>query len=178
MIMGQTKLIHEHYDRAPLASIFAGIMLAGLAIIKLFGEGFDTVNVIVFTLTAIPMLVIIIVSIFRRNKPSIVVYNDRLEVLSDEIMYSDIKNIAMESGQLLIWLDESSAPMYQNLGANVRNAQQTYDILRSAYDKYNQEHNITPAQIENLPKRNKKLIMAITILIMIAILMMIFLLHR
>ena len=80
----------------------------------------------------------------------------------------------MESGQLLIWLDESSAPVYFNLGANAANAQETYDILRSAYDKYNQEHNITPAQIENLPKRNKKLIMAITIFIMIAIMILLF----
>ena len=175
--MGQIKVLHEHYDRAPLASIFAGIMLAGLAIIKLFGEGFDTVNVIVFTLTAIPMLVIIIVSIFRRNKPSIVVYNDRLEVLSDEIMYSDIKNIAMESGQLLIWLDESSAPMYRNLGANVRNAQQTYDILRSAYDKYNQDHGINPAQVDYLPRKNKGKIAVITILIMVLILVFMLIFH-
>ena len=172
--MGQIKVLHEHYDRAPLASIFAGIMLAGLAIINLFGEGFDTVNVIVFALTAIPMMVILILSIIRRNKPSLVVYNDRLEVLSDEIMYSDIKNIAMESGQLLIWLDESSVPMYRNLGANVKNAQETYDILRSAYDKYNQEHGITPAQVDYLPKRKKGKIIVMTILIMVLILVLMF----
>ena len=176
--MGQSKVIHEHYDRAPWASILAGILIAGLAILKLFGEELNAAKIIVFVLTVIPMLVILIVSIIRRNKPSLVVYNDRIEVLSDEILYSDIRNIAMESGQLLIWLDESSVPMYRNLGANVRNAQETYDILRSAYDKYNQEHNITPAQVEYLPKRNKGKIILITIMIMIGILMLMFLSRR
>lgn len=176
--MGQIRVIHEHYDRSPWASIVAGILIAGLAIIKLFGQEINAAKIIVFALTIIPMLVILIVSIIRRNKPLLVVYNDRLEVMSDEILYSDIRNIAMESGQLLIWLDESSVPIYRNLGAKVANAQQTYDILRSAYDKYNQEHNITPAQVENLPKRNKGKIMAITFLIMVAIMILMFLLHR
>ena len=176
--MGQIRVIHEHYDRSPWASIVAGILIAGLAIIKLFGQEINAAKIIVFALAIIPMLVILIVSIIRRNKPLLVVYNDRLEVMSDEILYSDIRNIAMESGQLLIWLDESSVPIYRNLGAKVANAQQTYDILRSAYDKYNQEHNITPAQVENLPKRNKGKIMAITFLIMVAIMILMFLLHR
>lgn len=182
MIMGQTKLIHEHYDRSPWVSIVAGVLIAGLAILQLFDEKITTASVITFVLTALPIFLILILRIFSRNNPSLVVYNDRLEVKApskytqkiDELLYSDIRNIAMESGQLLIWLDESSAPVYFNLGANAANAQETYDILRSAYDKYNQEHNITPAQIENLPKRNKKLIMAITIFIMIAIMILLF----
>ena len=184
--MGQIRVIHEHYDRAPWASIFSGVLIAGLAIIKFLGEKITTVSVIIFALTAIPLLLIVIFSIIRRNKPALVVYNDRLEVRessmysqkTNEIMYSQIRNLAIESGQLLIWLDESSVPMYRNLGANAANAQQTYDILRSAYDKYNQEHNITPAQVENLPKRNKGKIMAITFLIMVAIMILMFLLRR
>ena len=84
----------------------------------------------------------------------------------------------MESGQLLIWLDESSVPMYCNMGANAKYSQETYEILRSAYDKYNKEHNITPAKVEDLPKRNKALIMAIAILIMTAIMILIFMLSK
>ena len=84
----------------------------------------------------------------------------------------------MESGQLLIWRDDQSSPMYCNLGANVRNAQETYDILRSAYDKYNHERNINPVPVENLPKRNKGLMIAIMILVMIATMMALFLLRR
>lgn len=183
--MGQIRVIHEHYDRSPWASILAGILIVLLAISKLFGEEINVLKVIVFALTAIPMLVILIVSIIRRNKPSLVVYNDRLEVLAsptsskkvDEIMYSDIRNIAMESGQLLIWLDETSVPMYRNLGANAANAQQTYDILRSAYDKYNQDHGINPAQVDYLPRRNKGKIAVITILIMVLILVFMLIFH-
>ena len=175
--MGQIKVIHEHYDRTPWASILAGVLIVGLAVIKFVAEKITTATVITFALTATPLLLIIIFSVIRRYKPVLVVYNDRLEVKApsfysknmDEIMYSDIKNIALESGQLLIWCDESSIPMYRNLGVNARNAQETYDILRSAYDRYNQEHNITPAQIENLPKRNKGMMVLTTVLIMVLI---------
>ena len=175
--MGQIKVIHEHYDRTPWASILAGVLIAGLAVIKFVADKITTATAITFALTAIPLLLIVIFSIIRRNRPALVVCNDRLEVRTpslysqkmDEIMYSDIKNLALESGQLLIWSDESSIPMYRNLGANIRNAQETYDILRSAYDRYNQEHNITPAQIENLPKRNKGMMVLTTVLIMVLI---------
>ena len=180
--MGQIKVLHEHYDRTPWASILAGVLIAGLAIIKFFDEEITKASVITFSLSALPLLLIVFFRIISRNRPALIVYNDRLEVRApsnysrktDEILYSDIRNLAIESGQLLIWLDESSAPMYCNLGANAANAQETYDILRSAYDKYNKEHNITPAQIENLPKRKKGLIMAITFLIMVAIMMLLF----
>ena len=182
MTMGQTKLIHEHYDRSPLASILAGVLIIGHAILRLFDDEITTESIILLAVTVVPLLIILIIGITRRNKPSLVVYNDRIEVKTpsqyskkiNEILYSDIKNLAFESGQLLIWLDESSNPMYCNLGANAGNAQASYDILRSAYDKYNQEHNITPARIDYLPKRNKPLIMAITILVMVGIMMLIF----
>ena len=175
--MGQIKVIHEHYDRTPWASILAGVLISGLAIIKFLAEKITTASAITFALTAIPLLLIIVLSIIRRNKPILVVCNDRLDVRAsslysrkvDELMYSDIRNLALESGQLLIWCDESSIPMYRNLGVNARNAQETYDILRSAYDRYNQEHNITPAQIENLPKRNKGMMVLTTVLIMVLI---------
>lgn len=185
--MGQIKVLHEHYYRAPWASMLAGFLIAGLAIFKLFGEEITTESVITFSLTAIPLLLILVLSIIRRNKPVLVIYNDRIEVnvssskysrRVNEIMYSDIKNLTMESGQLLIWLDEASVPMYCNMGANAKYSQETYEILRSSYDKYNKEHNITPARIENLPKRNKVLIMAIAILIMTAIMILIFMLRK
>ena len=80
MIMGQTKLIHEHYDRSPWVSIVAGVLIAGLAILKLFDEKITTASVITFALTALPIFLILILRIFSRNNPSLVVYNDRLEV--------------------------------------------------------------------------------------------------
>jgi hypothetical protein len=180
--MGQIKVIHEHYDRSPLVSILAGVLLIGHAILRLFDDEITKTSIILVGVTVLPLLVIVIIGIIRRNKPSLVVYNDRIEVKApskyskkiNEILYSDIKNLAFESGQLLIWLDESSTPMYCNLGANTGNAQATYDILRSTYDKYNQEHNITPAKVDFLPKRNKPLIMAITILIMVGIMILLF----
>ncbi len=185
MIMGQTKLIHEHYDRKPWLSIVAGILVLIPLITRVIDDDFSVASIILFALTAIPLVLILIINMISRNKPSIVVYNDRLVVRvpsvsykTDEITYSDIRNMAMESGQLLIWQDDQSSPMCCNLGANIRNAEETYDILRSAYDKYNQEHNITPAQVENLPKRNKGMAVLLTVMIMTGILMLIFLKHR
>lgn len=183
--MGQTKLIHEHYDRRPWASIVAGLLVLIPLITRVIDDDFSVTSIIICALTAIPLVLILIINMISRNKPSIVVYNDRLVVRvpsvsykTDEITYSDIRNMAMESGQLLIWQDDQSSPMCYNLGANIRNAEETYDILRSAYDKYNQEHNITPAQVENLPKRNKGMAVLLTVMIMTGILMLIFLKHR
>ena len=185
MIMGQIRVLHEHYDRRPWVSILAGVLLTIPLIERLVDDGFSVTSVIICALTAVPVLLILILDVIRRKQPSIVVYNDRLVVRvpsvsykTDEILYSDIRNMAMESGQLLIWRDDQSSPMYCNLGANVRNAQETYDILRSAYDKYNHEHNIKPVPVENLPKRNKGLMIAIMILVMTATMMALFLLRR
>ncbi len=185
MIMGQTKLIHEHYDRKPWLSIVAGILVLIPLITRVIDDDFSVTSIIICALTAVPLVLILILDLITRKKPSIVVYNDRLVVRvpsvsykTDEITYSDIRNMAMESGQLLIWQDDQSSPMCYNLGANIRNAEETYDILRSAYDKYNQEHNITPAQVENLPKRNKGMAVLLTVMIMTGILMLIFLKHR
>lgn len=183
--MGQIRVLHEHYDRRPWAGIVAGVLVIIPIISQLIDDGFSVTSVIICALTAVPLLLILILDVIRRKRPSLVVYNDRIEVMipsvspkTDEIMYSDIRNLAMESGQLLIWRDDQSSPMYCNLGANVRNAQETYDILRSAYDKYNHEHNIKPVPVENLPKRNKGVMIAIMILVMIAVMMLMFLLRR
>lgn len=180
--MGQTKLIHEHYDCRTWSSIVAGILLTVPLIERLIDDKFSVTSIIIFLLTIVPLLVILILDVIRRKRPTIVVYNDRLVVRvpsvsykTDEIIYSDIKNMALESGQLLIWQDEQSSPVYCNLGVNVRNAQETYDILRSAYDRYNQEHNIKPAPVENLPKRNRRMITAVMILVMVAVLVLLFL---
>ena len=70
-----------------------------------------------------------------------------------EISYPEIKNMALESGQLRIWVDEFSQPSCFNMGANLGKAQESYDILRTAYDQYNQEHNLKPVLLWDLPKR-------------------------
>lgn len=185
MIMGQTKLIHEHYDRKPWLSIVAGILVLIPLITRVIDDDFSVTSIIICALTAVPLALILILDLITRKKPSIVVYNDRLVVRvpsvsykTDEITYSDIRNMAMESGQLLIWQDDQSSPMCYNLGANIRNAQETYDILRSAYDRYNQEHNIKPVPVENLPRRNRRVITAVMIMIMIAVLMLLFLIKE
>ena len=149
---------------------------------RVIDEGFSVTSLIVCALTAIPLALILILDLISRKKPSIVVYNDRIVVRvpsvsykTDEITYSDIRNMEMTYSQLQIWQDDQSYPKCYNLGSNVRNAQETYDILRSAYDKYNQEHNITPVLVENLPKRKKGMAVMLAVMIMIGVLIMTFL---
>ena len=186
MTMGQIKIIHEHYDSKPWLSIISGTLLALLAVLKFVEDkDWSWINVVLFAILLLPASILLIMDFIWKKKPILLVFNDRIEIKKApssgktvEIMYSDIRNLAMESGQLLIWRDDQSSPMYCNLGANVRNAQETYDILRSAYDKYNHEHNIKPVPVENLPKRNKGLMIAIMILVMTATMMALFLLRR
>ena len=161
MIMGQTKLIHEHYDRKPWASIISTIIISLLAMLKLANAIHDHTWILValFCVVILPSIGLLVMDIIWRNKPTLVVYNDRLEVwkpLSSqrtEIMYSDIRNIALEAGQLQIWLDEYSIPSCHNMGAKLAKAQESYDILRAAYDQYNQEHGIKPVPVASLPKK-------------------------
>ena len=89
-------------------------------------------------------------------------------------MYSDIRNVDMVSGQLLIWSDEESAPSRYNLGVNGDRAQETFNIIRTSYDKYNQERGISPIPLDRLStKRNigtkLAMIMVFTIAIMIVV---------
>ena len=182
MNMGQTKIIHEHYDHKPWASIIAGLLIAGLAILHVVDDkDHSFANLVLYAIVALPPFVIVLIDIFKRNKPTLVVYNDRLEVRMpmqknmDEIVYSDIRNIALQSGQLRIWLDEYSAPSCYNMGANVGKAQESYDILRAAYDKYNQEHNFKPIPVESLPQRKTglaKVVFIVTLLCFLTLLVL------
>ena len=185
MNMGQIKVIHEHYDHKPWVSLIAGLLIAVLAIIRLvFDKDKSLANLVLFALVVLPPLVIVLIDIFRRNKPTVVVYNDRIEVrmplqkTPDEILYSDIRNIALEAGQLRIWLDEASGPSCYNLGTNVKNAQETYDILRTTFDKYNQEHNITAIPVWSLPQKKSALSRVIFIVTMLCILALLIILRH
>ena len=159
--MGQTKLIHEHYDSKPWASIISGSLIAALAILKLVEDRGEHswLYLFIFGVWALPTITLLALDIIWKKKPMLVVYNDRLEVRKPmsskrvEILYSQIKNMALQSGQLRVWLDEFSQPACYNLGANVNKTQESYDILRTAYDEYNQEHNFKPIPLWDLPKR-------------------------
>ncbi len=159
--MGQTKLIHEHYDSKPWASIISGSLVAGLAILKAFEDRGEHswIYVLIFAIWALPTIALLVLDIIWKKKPTLIVFNDRLEVRKAmsskrvEILYSDIRNMALESGQLRIWVDEFSKPACYNMGANATKAQESYDILHTAYDEYNQEHNFKPVPLWDLPKK-------------------------
>ena len=171
--MGQTKLIHEHYDSKPWASIISGSLLAGFAILKLIEDRGEHswLYLIIFGVCILPTVVLLVMDVIWKKKPTFVVYNDHLEVMKPmsnkrvEIMYSEIKNMALESGQLRVWIDEYSQPKCYNLGANASKAQESYDILHTAYVEYNQEHNFKPIPLWDLPKRK----IAVQIVIMIVV---------
>ena len=171
--MGQTKIIHEHYDSKPWASIISATLLGVLAIIKLASEIGERswFSIVLFCIILLPSIVLAVMDIIWKKKPMAVIYNDRVEVRrpfsskTTEILYSEIKNMALESGQLRIWVDEFSKPACYNLGANMDKAQESYDILRTAYDQYNQEHNLKPVPLWDLPNRKlttQALIMIVT----------------
>ena len=159
--MGQTKLIHEHYDSKPWASIISGSLLAGFAILKLIEDRGEHswLYLIIFGVCILPTVVLLVMDVIWKKKPMVVIYNDRVEVRRPfsskrtEILYSEIKNMALESGQLRIWVDEFSQPSCFNMGANLGKAQEAYDILHTAYVEYNQEHNFKPIPLWDLPKR-------------------------
>ena len=184
MIMGQTKLIHEHYDSKPWASIISGLLIAGLAILRVFEDRGEHswIYVLIFAIWALPAIALLVLDIIWKKKPTLIVYNDRLEVRKSmsskrvEILYSDIKNMALQSGQLRVWLDEFSQPVCYNLGANATKAQESYDILRTAYDQYNQEHNFKPILLLDLPKR--RLAVQIIAMIVVFCLMALFLIFE
>ena len=126
---------------------------------------------LIFAICALPTIALLVLDIIWKKKPTLIVYNDRLEVRKAmsskrvEILYSEIKNMALQSGQLRVWLDEFSQPVCYNLGANATKAQESYDILRTAYDQYNQEHNFKPILLLDLPKRR----FAVQIIVMIVV---------
>ena len=182
MIMGQIKLIHEHYDSKPWASIISGLLIAGLAILRLVEDRGEHswFYLIVFGVCILPTIAVLVLDVIWKKKPTLVVYNDRLEVMKPmsnkrvEILYSDIKNMALQSGQLRVWLDEFSQPACYNLGANLGKAQESYDILRTAYDQYNQEHNFKPVPLVDMPKRKVSIgqvVLIVTMLCVMALLL-------
>ena len=183
--MGQIRLIHEHYDSRPLRSLIVGLLIAILAGMNLFlDKDRSLADLVLSALLVFPPFVILVFELLRWNKPAMVVYNDRLEVRlpfkrnRKEILYSEIKNLALESGQLRIWLDELSAPSCYNLGENAKNAEDTYNILRATYDKYNQEYGIRPVPVESMPKKKTGLAQVVLIVTMICILaLLIFVRH-
>ena len=175
MNMKQTRILYEHYDSKSWAGIIAGLIIAASAVVHLIiDKDFSVANILLHVLTVIPPVLILVVDAVWKNKPLLVVYNDRLEVRitsgsrRDEIMYSDIRNMALESGQLRIWRDDISAPSCYNLGYNAVMNQEAYDALRAAFDKYNQEHDITPVPVDRLPKKNS-MVTAVMIVTMVAV---------
>lgn len=159
--MGQTKIIHEHYDSKPWASIISATLLAVLAIVKLGSEICERswFSIVLFIIILLPSIVLVVIDFIWKKKPMVVIYNDRVEVRRPfsskrtEILYSEIKNMALESGQLRIWVDEFSQPSCFNMDANLGKAQEAYDILHTAYVEYNQEHNFKPVPLWDLPKK-------------------------
>ena len=186
MNMGQIKLIHEHYDSKRWVGIISGTLVACLAILKLVADRDSNswFRLFFFSLAILPSIIILVMDIIWKKKPIVVVYNDRLEVrktLSSkrtEILYSDIKNMALEAGQLRIWLDEYSQPSCYNMGADLDKAQESYDILRTAYDGYNQEHNFKTVPLVDLPKRRTGLTQVVFIVAVLCFLVLFLILEH
>jgi hypothetical protein len=187
MIMGQIRLIHEHYDSKPWASIISATLIALLALLKLANDIHDHswIRVVLFCLIMLPSILLLVMDFIWKKKPTLIVYNDRLEVKKSpnsrkmtEIMYSDIKNMFHEAGGLKIWLDVDSRPSNYYLGAKLAQDQETYDILRTAYDQYNQEHGIKPVPVGSMPQKTKTLGQIVLMLTMIGILILLFVLYH
>ena len=184
--MGQTKIIHEHYDSKPWAGIISATLFAGLTISKLVidSKEHSWIYLLVFGLVLLPTVVLLVMDIIWKKKPTLIVYNDRLEVMKPmsskrvEIMYSDIKNMALQAGQLRVWLDECSQPACYNLGANANKTQESYDILRTAYDEYNQEHNFKTVPLVDLPKRRTGVMQVVFIVAVLCFLALFFILEH
>ena len=186
MTMGQTKLIHEHYDSKPWASIISGTGLALLAVLKFVGDkDWSWINVVLFAIMLLPASILLIMDFIWKNKPILTVYNDRLEVKkapssgkTTEILYSDIKNMSLEASQLRIWLDVDSIPSCYYLGAKLNKVQETYDILRTAYDQYNQERGIKPVPLADMPNRTKTLGQIVFMVTTISVVILLFVLNH
>lgn len=179
--MGQIRVLHEHYESKTWASLIYAFLILILAIIKLFFDKDQSIiDILITVVLVVPFLAAFVMDLYWRNKPVMIVYNDRLEIRKPlsfrrvEFMYSDIRNVDMVSGQLLIWSDEVSAPSRYNLGENGDRAQETFNMIRTSYDKYNQVRGISPIPLDRLStKRNigtkLAMIMAFTIAIMILV---------
>ena len=188
--MRQPVIIHEHYDPVPWLSIIAEVLTIVLLVSSRGSSLTEDVSpavpwvfkLIVFGAPLAFLVLILIYSVYWRNKPTIVVYNDRLEVRKPyafkrcEMLYSDIRNVDRVSGQLLIWNDDISAPSRYNLGINAKRAEETFKYIRTSFDKYGLENNIKPAPIESLPKNKTGLPQVVFIVTMLAVLTLLFIL--
>ena len=96
--MGQTKIIHEHYDSKPWASIISATLLAVLAIVKLGSEICERswFSIVLFIIILLPSIVLVVIDFIWKKKPMVVIYNDRVEVRRPfsskrtEILYSTV----------------------------------------------------------------------------------------
>ena len=165
--MGQSKLIHEHYDSKPWASIISATCLALLAIFKFVGDkDLYWINVVLFAITLLPVSLLLVMDIIWKKKPTLIVYNDRLEIKKSpssskmtEIMYSDIKNMSHEAGGLKIWLDVDSLPSSYYLGAKLAK---------------DQENGIKPVPVESMTQKTKILSKIVFMITVISIIILLF----
>ena len=186
MIMGQIKLIHEHYDSKPWASIISATLFAMVTVLGFIAKkDMYWINTLLFIITLLPISILLVIDIIWKNKPILTVYNDRLEVKkapssgkTTEILYSDIKNMSLEASQLRIWLDVDSIPSCYYLGAKLNKVQETYDILRTAYDQYNQERGIKPVPLADMPNRTKSLGQIVFMVTTISVVILLFVLNH
>ena len=72
--MGQTKLIHEHFDSKPWASIISGSLLSGIAILKLIEDRGEHswLYLIIFGVCLLPTVALLVMDIIWKvshNEP-------------------------------------------------------------------------------------------------------------
>ena len=190
--MIQPKIIHEHYNAKPWFSIILEFLTIAF-LVSSQGLSFlnkqypDTSLALKIVILGIPVLYLFVVfldGLYWKRKPTIVVYNDRLEVRKPlslnriEIMYSDIRNVDCQFTQLMIWRNETAAPECYNMGVKAKIAEETFNYIRSSFDKYCLENNIKPAPIESLPKKKASLPQVVLIVTMLAALTLFLILSK
>ena len=190
--MRQPQIIHEHYNAKPWFSIILEFLTIAF-LVSSQGLSFlnkqypDTSLALKIVILGIPVLYLILVfldGLYWKRKPTIVVYNDRLEVRKPfslnrtEIMYSDIRNVDCQFTQLMIWRNETAAPECYNMGVKAKIAEETFNYIRSSFDKYCLENNIKPAPVDSLPKKKTSLQQVVMIITMLAVLALFFILSK
>ena len=190
--MRQHQIIHEHYNSKPwfiiiLEFLTIAFLVSSQGLSFLNKQYPDTSLALKIVILGIPVLYLILVfldGLYWKRKPTIVVYNDRLEVRKPfslnrtEIMYSDIRNVDCQFTQLMVWRNEISAPECYNMGVKAKIAEETFNYIRSSFDKYCLENNIKPAPLESLPQKKTSLQQAVMIITMVAVLALFFILSK
>ena len=190
--MRQPQIIHEHYNAKPWFSIILEFLTIAF-LVSSQGLSFlnkqypDTSLALKIVILGIPVLYLFVVfldGLYWKRKPTIVVYNDRLEVRKPfslnrtEIMYSDIRNVDCQFTQLMVWRNEISAPECYNMGVKAKIAEETFNYIRSSFDKYCLENNIKPAPLESLPQKKTSLPQVVLIVTMLAALTLFLILSK